>query len=138
MNWNNVYNKDHTNPYSSISTVMSSGHFPLVEEDKAERIKVSAGFNTSNCFQQKYRNHQITECDNFQQDRNYETNGLNLYPYAHYILDECDEKKFTDAWKVVMEAGFNVQWDVFMQEVALPMAKLIKERGGADGERTGK
>ena len=52
--------------------------------------------------------------------------------------DECDEKKFTDAWKVVKEAGFNVQWDVFMQEVALPMAKLIKERGGADGERTGK
>ena len=93
MNWNNIYNKDHTNPYASISTVMSSGHFPLVEEDKAERIKVSTGFSTSNCFKQKYRSHQTTEYEVIQQDRNYETNGLNLYPYAHYILDECDEKK---------------------------------------------
>ena len=93
MNWNNIYNKDHTNPYASISTVMSSGHFPLVEEDEAERIKVSTGFSTSNCFKQKYRSHQTTEYEVIQQDRNYETNGLNLYPYAHYILDECDEKK---------------------------------------------
>ena len=93
MNWNNIYNKDHTNPYASISTVMSSGHFPLVEEDKAERIKVSTGFSMSNCFKQKYRSHQTTEYEVIQQDRNYETNGLNLYPYAHYILDECDEKK---------------------------------------------
>ena len=93
MNWNNIYNKDHTNPYASISTVMSSGHFPLVKEEEAERIKVAIGFSTINCFKQKYRNHQTTDYDIVQQDRNYEANGPNLYPYAHYILDECDEKK---------------------------------------------
>tara|TARA_R100000152_G_C6775779_1_gene204422 strand:+ start:599 stop:2236 length:1638 start_codon:yes stop_codon:yes gene_type:complete len=93
MNWNNIYNKDHTNPYASISTVMSSGNFPVVKEDEADRIRVGTGFSMGTCFRQKYRSHQITDYDIRQQDRNYETNGPNLYPYAHYILDECNEKK---------------------------------------------
>jgi len=92
MNWNNIYNKDHTNPYASITQVMSSTRFPLVSEEEADIVKTSIGFNKVRCFNQKRRFHTYTEIDPDQRYRNSEITH-NVYPYVPYILSECDEKQ---------------------------------------------
>ena len=92
MNWNNIYNKDHTNPYSSITKVMSSTHFPIIDEVKASRVKTSIGFDKTSCFSLKHNTHRTTEIDPDQRERN-DNISMNLYPYAPYIISECDEKK---------------------------------------------
>ena len=92
MNWNNIYNKDHTNPYASITQVMSSTRFPLVDEEAADRIKTSIGFDKPRCFSQKRWFHTNTEVDPDQRYRNSEITH-NIYPYVPYIISECDEKQ---------------------------------------------
>ena len=93
MNWNNIYNKDATNPYASITTVMSFTGFPKQEtEEKAEQLKTAISFNMNDCFQQKTYVHRRVELDYDQQGRN-EDIVRNISPYIEYILDSCDEQE---------------------------------------------
>lgn len=92
MNWNNIYNKDQTNPYFHITKVMSSTTFPIVDSEKANIIKTSVGFNKRECFYSKCSMHTKTEIDYDQRERNSDILA-NIYPYANYILNECNQKQ---------------------------------------------
>ena len=93
MNWNNIYNKDSTNPYASITSVMSHTGFPKQKtDDDTDRLITSIGFSMKQCWKEKYRNHRITEDDYDQRGRNDDIN-YNYGAYVDYILDSCDKQE---------------------------------------------
>jgi len=92
MNWNNIYNKDATNPYADITQVMAYGQFPDVEnENELHRIRTALNISLHEFFRSKYLKHIVTELDDVQKDWN-ERITRNYSPYARYIVEEYDSK----------------------------------------------
>ena len=92
MNWNNIYNKDATNPYAEITQVMTYGTFPEVEDaDELHRIRTALNISLHEFFRAKYFKHAMTELDSVQRDWN-ERITRNYSPYARYIVEEYDSK----------------------------------------------
>tara|TARA_Y100001938_G_scaffold68271_1_gene94753 strand:+ start:186 stop:1808 length:1623 start_codon:yes stop_codon:yes gene_type:complete len=92
MNWNNIYNKDATNPYATITQVMAYGTFPDAKnEDEVRRLKTVLSINQNDLFSARYHKHVITELDSVQRDWN-ERIHKNYSPYARFIIEEYDSK----------------------------------------------
>ena len=92
MNWNNIYNKDATNPYETITQVMAYGTFADSDtEETTLRLKTALGIHQGDFFRARYSKHVITELHKTQRHWN-ESITNNVAPYAKYIIEEYDSK----------------------------------------------